>query len=101
MIDWPEDVTVIFCITTFKRDYQIELALPLNVRHTLPYKNIFHAVVDFNEREKPLPAFLEGVMRLVMQRGHVCYGRARFPDGYFHCPSPRTRPTYLPWRSLR
>ena len=99
MIDWPANVTIIFCTATFKRTFQIEKALPLNVRLTLPYANIFHAVVDFNEGEKPLPAFLEGVMYGVMQRGHVCYGRARLPDGYFHCPRQEHGPRI--WRGDR
>ena len=88
LIAWPDNVTVIFCTTTFNRNFQIKKALPLNVRLTWPYPNIFHAVVDFNEGEVPpqVPTFLESVLYEAVKRGHICYGHARLPDGIFHCP---------------
>ncbi len=84
-IGGPYDFHVCFCVVTFKRTYQLEKAIELNVATTWRFrKYITWMIADFNEGERVLEVLGDKVPFSIVRR-HVRLFRARQAWRYFDC----------------
>ena len=84
---------VAFCVTTYKRNFQITTALPVNLCITWPRRRTFTwVVVDFNSDDELQDHIMENYA-VAMACGHLRYHRSVEPWESFHCPTAKNRST--------
>ena len=84
------------CVTTFKRNFQAQASLPVNLALTWGLRNTFFwCVVDFNS-DHDLADHLLGNYSAAMTCGRLRYFRPERAWEAFHCPTAKTRATRPP-----
>ena len=94
-----DECHIVLCVSTFKRNFQLQEALGLNVSQTWPWRlRVTWCIFDANPDEDLLQWALE-TFELPMKVGHIVWVRAQVPWSTFHMSVAKNTAHVAGWQT--